>query len=187
MTCLHLTLCPGIQLAIRTRPQMLVIDAFSLGLSVLGIYGLVFSLRYLIPCYIVPLLSARLNETRQLLSHAEAINAIPPESEHQTHLDRSANQLAAMRLQSNRARGPFQQLRLAIQRGLTCRLYVLYYRIESIKSKLELAIDKQQLRIADSESAIGTAVPSPAAATATPGNDVVDPTPALAALPATSP
>jgi hypothetical protein len=179
---------------------MLVIDAFSLGLSVLGIYGLIFSLRYLIPCYIVPLLSSRLNETRQLLTHAEAINAIPPESEHQTHLDRyddlyfdglsssslihrssSANQLAAMRLQSNHARGPFQQLRLAIQRGLTCRLYVLYYRIESIKSKLEvsqttllahniysinssqLAIDKQQLRIADSESAIGTAVPSPAA------------------------
>lgn len=93
----------------------------------------------------------------------------------------STNQFAAMRLQSNQARGPFQQLRLAIQRGLTCRLYVLYYRIEGIKSKLEvsqttflahhicsinssqLAIDKQQLRIADSESATRTAVPGPAA------------------------
>ena len=66
---------------------MLVIDALSLSLSILGIYGLVFSLRYLIPCYIVALLSARLNEIQQLLSHAEAINAIPPESEHRTHLD----------------------------------------------------------------------------------------------------
>ena len=66
---------------------MLVIDAISLSLSVLGIYGLVLSLRYLIPCYIVPSLSARLSETQQLLSHAEAINAIPPESEHRTHLD----------------------------------------------------------------------------------------------------
>ncbi|KAF8481433.1 hypothetical protein F5888DRAFT_713893 [Russula emetica] len=166
---------------------MLVTDALSLSLSVLGIYGLVLSLRYLFPCYIVPFLSARLNETQQLLIHAEAINAIPPESEHRTHLDLFANQFAAMRLQSNQARRPFQQLRLAIQRGLTYRLFVLYFRIEGIKSKLELAIDRQQLRIADSESATRTVVPSPAAATATPVNDVVDPTPALAALPTTSP
>ena len=93
-----------------------------------------------------------------------------------------------MRSQSNLARWPFQQLRLAIQCGLTCRIYVLYYRIESIKTKLEvsrttllrlvhhmysisssqLAIDDQQLGrhgIADSESARATttAVPSPAA------------------------
>ena len=66
---------------------MLAIDALSFGLSVLGIYGLVLSLRYLIPCYMVPILSTQLNETQQLLNHAEEINAIPPESEHQTHLD----------------------------------------------------------------------------------------------------
>jgi hypothetical protein len=178
---------------------MLAIDAFSLCLSVLGIYGLVLSLRYLIPCYMVPLISARLNETQQLLSHAEAINAIPPESEYRTHLDlygdlyciligchlihrsSSANQFAAMRLQSNQARRLFQQLRLAIQRGLTCRLFIVYYQMEGIKSKLEvsqttllahhmcsinssqLAIDNQRLRIADLESAARTAVPSPAA------------------------
>ena len=57
-------------------------------------------------------------------------------------------------------------MRLAIQRGLTFRLYVLYYRIKGIKSNLEvcrihllvdhtmnasqLAIDRQQLRIAES-------------------------------------
>ena len=49
-----------------------------------------------------------------------------------------ANEFAAMRVESNLARGPFQQLRLAIQRGLTCRLYALYYRIEGMKSKLEV-------------------------------------------------
>ena len=92
-TCLHPTRCPIFirsfsLVSVYRAPQMLVIDALSLGLSVLGVYGLVFSLRYLIPCYIIPLLSARLNETQQLLSHAEAINAIPPESEHQTHLVR---------------------------------------------------------------------------------------------------
>ena len=85
-----------------------------------------------------------------------------------------------MRLQSNHAQGPFQQLRL-VMRGLSCRLYVLYYRIGGTKSKLEvsqttplpitysqknssqLAIDKQHLRITDSESATRTAAPSPTA------------------------
>jgi len=43
-----------------------------------------------------------------------------------------------MRVESNHARGPFQQLRLAFQRGLTCRLYVLYYRVEGMKLKLEV-------------------------------------------------
>ncbi len=67
--------------------RMNSIDKFTLSLSILGIYGLFFCLRYLIPCYATPLLSARLNETRQLLDHAEAINAIPPECEYRTHLD----------------------------------------------------------------------------------------------------
>jgi hypothetical protein len=63
------------------------IDALSLGLSFLGIYGLVFSIRFLIPCYIIPFISAHLTSTQQLLNHAEAINAIPPESEYRTHFD----------------------------------------------------------------------------------------------------
>ena len=41
-----------------------------------------------------------------------------------------------MRIESNDARGTFQQLGLAIR--LTYRLYALYCRIEAIKSKLEV-------------------------------------------------
>ena len=67
------------------------IDILSLTLSFLGIYGLVISLRYLIPCYTIPFLSAHLDSTQQLLNHAEAINAIPPESEYRTHLDLYGN------------------------------------------------------------------------------------------------
>jgi hypothetical protein len=63
------------------------IDILSLSLSFLGIYGLFLSLRYLIPCYIIPFISANLSSTQTLLNHAEAINAIPPESEYRTHLD----------------------------------------------------------------------------------------------------
>ena len=43
-----------------------------------------------------------------------------------------------MRVESHRARGVSQQLRLALLRGLTCRLYFLYYRIEAVKSELEV-------------------------------------------------
>jgi hypothetical protein len=66
---------------------MLAINAVRFILSVLGIYGLFLSLRYLIPCYVVQFVLGRLNETQQLLNHAEATNAIPLESEHRTHLD----------------------------------------------------------------------------------------------------
>ncbi|KAH9990556.1 hypothetical protein BJV77DRAFT_603324 [Russula vinacea] len=123
------------------------IDALSLGLSFLGIYGLVFSIRFLIPCYIIPFISAHLTSTQQLLNHAEAINAIPPESEYRTHFDLSANQFAAMRMESNHARGPFQQLRLVVQRGLTCRLCALYYRIEGTRSKLEVVFKSLLLSV----------------------------------------
>jgi len=48
------------------------------------------------------------------------------------------NELVMMRVESNYAQGTFQQLHLALLRGLTCRLYSLYYRGEAIKSRLEV-------------------------------------------------
>lgn len=64
-----------------------MLDILSLTLSFLGIYGLILSPRYLIPCYVTPLLSAHLNEAQELLSRAEEISAIPPESEYRRDLD----------------------------------------------------------------------------------------------------
>lgn len=43
-----------------------------------------------------------------------------------------------MRLISNHAQGTFNQLRVALLHGLTYNLYSLYYRIEGIKSELEV-------------------------------------------------
>jgi len=146
-------------------------DALSFCLSLLGIYGLVLYLRYLLPRYAIPSLSSLLNETQQLLRHAEVLTAIPPESEYKTQLDRLVNEFVMMRVESNHARGSFQQLRLVVQRGLTCRLYTLYYRIEAFKSTLELAIDKQLLTT--TRSATGTVVASPTAASAIPVNSHV--------------
>ena len=64
---------------------MRFIDTLSFCLSLLGIYSLVLNFRYLLPCHITPVLSALLTETRQLLDNAEAIGAIPSESEIRTH------------------------------------------------------------------------------------------------------
>jgi len=50
----------------------------------------------------------------------------------------SANQFALMRVESNRAPGTFNQLRIALLHGLTYKLFSLYYQIEAIKSQLEV-------------------------------------------------
>ena len=91
------------------------------------------------------------------------------------------NEFVMMRVESNYGPGTFQQLGLALLRGLTCRLYSLRYRVEALKSKLEvratalfhfvmslmtasqLEIDERQLSM--TESASSTVVPGPAAGT----------------------
>jgi hypothetical protein len=64
------------------------IDILSFCLSLLGVYGLILYFRYLFPCYVIPPLSALLNETKQLLERAEEIGAVPPQSECRIHFDR---------------------------------------------------------------------------------------------------
>jgi hypothetical protein len=61
------------------------LDITSFCLSVLG---LILKLRYLLPRNAIPLLSALLNETRQLLDHAEAIGAVQLQGDCRTRLDR---------------------------------------------------------------------------------------------------
>jgi len=43
-----------------------------------------------------------------------------------------------MRVESNRAPGTLNQLRVAFLHGLTYKLFSLYYQIEAIKSELEV-------------------------------------------------
>ena len=43
-----------------------------------------------------------------------------------------------MRVESNRAQGTFNQLRVSLVHGLTYRLLSLYYQIEAIKWELEV-------------------------------------------------
>jgi hypothetical protein len=61
------------------------LDIASFCLSVLG---LIPEFRYLLPRNAIPLLSALLNETWQLLDHAEAKGAVQPQSDCRTRLDR---------------------------------------------------------------------------------------------------
>jgi len=64
-----------------------VISIFGFSLSLLGIYARVLHIRCLLPHYIIPSLSALLNETQRVLEHAEGFGAIGPESVHRTQLE----------------------------------------------------------------------------------------------------
>ena len=64
---------------------MRFIDILSLILSFIGVYGIVFSLRLLLPRNIVPLVSTSLTEVVALLEHAEAID-IPNVSDYRANL-----------------------------------------------------------------------------------------------------
>ncbi len=66
---------------------VLLVNVLNLCFSLLRIRSIVLFSRSLLPRYIIPSLFALLNETQQLLERAEAISAIPPESEHRALLD----------------------------------------------------------------------------------------------------
>jgi len=149
-----------------------LIDILSFALSLLGIYGPILLILYLLPRNLAPRLSTLLDETQQLLRHAEEVGAVPSQSEYKHHLGCLANQFATTRLESNQAQGTFNQLRVALLHGLTYRLLSLSYRIGAIKSELEVEIDKQRLN--NVEIVTSAEVPRPADTTATPVNNHIN-------------
>ena len=83
-----------------------------------------------------------------------------------------------MRMESHDAQGGFNQLRVALEHGLTCKLYSLSCQIEAIKSQLQVRftlslfimqsmtvsqveIDNQQLNNVELEIITSVEVPSP--------------------------
>jgi len=71
---------------------MSFIDTLNFCLSLFGFYSLVLYLRCLLPRYKIPPLSTFLNETQQLLHRAEAIGAIPQDSEYSAQIYLYGNQ-----------------------------------------------------------------------------------------------
>ena len=61
-------------------------DILSLCMSILGLYGLIYYLRYLIPRNVLPCVSAVLTEAERLLDHAESTGAIPQLNDHRSTL-----------------------------------------------------------------------------------------------------
>ena len=131
-------------------------DILSFCFSILGLYGLVYYLRFLIPRNVLPYVSALLAEAEHLLDRAESTGAVPRPNDHRSALtlyeavvplptDRRltdqrscASKFLQIRMESHRARGIFRQLRLAVWPGLTCRLYMLSLRVEAIKIEIEV-------------------------------------------------
>src|SRR6266566_1216716 len=135
---------------------MQLTDILSFCFSILGLYGLVYYLRFLIPRNILPYVSAVLTEAEHLLDRAESTGVIPqpndyqsalalyesvvplPTDAHLTDPHSYSSQFLRVRMESHRAPGILQQLRLAVQYGLTCKLYTLSSRIVAIKVEIKV-------------------------------------------------
>jgi hypothetical protein len=131
-------------------------DILSFCFSILGLYGLVYYLRFLIPRNVLPYVSAVLAEVEHLLDRAESTGVIPRQNDYRTALtlyeaivplptdhhltdQRScASEFLQIRMESHRAPGILRQLWLAVWYGLTCRLYTLSSRVEAIKIRIEV-------------------------------------------------
>ena len=131
-------------------------DILSFCFSILGLYGLIYYLRFLIPRNLLPYVSALLTEVEHLLDHAELIGVIPRPNDyrsaltlyealtplstdrHLTDQHRCASEFLQIRMESHRAPGILRQLWLAVWHGLTYRLYTLSSRVEAIKIKIEV-------------------------------------------------
>jgi hypothetical protein len=130
-------------------------DILSFCFSILGLYGLLYYLRFLIPRNLIPYVSAVLTEAEHLLDRAESTGVIPrpndrsaltlyeavmplPTDGHLTDRHSYSNQFLRIRMESHRAPGILQQLRLAVQYGLTCKLYTLSSRVVAIKVEIKV-------------------------------------------------
>ncbi len=131
-------------------------DILSFCFSILGLYGLLHYLRLLIPRNVLPRVAAVLAETEHLLDRAESTGVIPqpndyrsaltsyeavmplPNDRHLTDRHSYANEFLRSRMECHRAPGILQQLWLAVQYGLTYKLFTLSSRIEAIKVKIEV-------------------------------------------------
>jgi hypothetical protein len=97
-----------------------------------------------------------LTEAEHLLDRAESTGVIPPQNDHRSALtlykavmplptdgpltDRYSysNQFLRLRMESHRAPRILQQLRLALQYGLTCKLYTISSRVVAIKVEIKV-------------------------------------------------
>jgi hypothetical protein len=65
---------------------MHISDILSLSVSILGLYGLIYHIRFLIPRNVLPRVSAVLTETEHLLDRAESTGVIPQPNDHRSTL-----------------------------------------------------------------------------------------------------
>ena len=131
-------------------------DILSFCFSILGLYGFLYYLRLLIPRNVLPYVSAVLTEAEHLLERAESTGIIPRPNDYRSALtsyeaimplstdchltDHHSyfSQFLRIRTETHRAPGILQQIRLAFQYGLTCKLYTLSSRVVAIKVEIKV-------------------------------------------------
>jgi hypothetical protein len=131
-------------------------DILSFCFSILGFYGLVYYLRFLIPRNVLPNVSAVLADAEHLLDRAESTGVISrpndyqsaltlykavmplPADSHLTDRHSYSNQFLRIRMESHYAHGILRQLQLAVQYSRTCKLYMLSSRVVAIKVEIKV-------------------------------------------------
>ncbi|KAI0000976.1 hypothetical protein BJV77DRAFT_1155463 [Russula vinacea] len=161
------------------------ITILSLILSFLGVYGIFYSLRLLLPRNVVPIVSTSLDELKTLLEHAEAINILNV-NEYRASLAILRNEFLQLRTESHHSPGIFQQLCRLFLFGLTWRLYDLKRRIDAVRRSIELAEGQLALLTnANLQSATTTALPASVTVSSIPMVNIVEPTPPARAVTST--
>ena len=135
---------------------MRLTDILSFCFSILGLYGLVYYLRFLIPRNLLPCVSAVLTDAERLLDRAESTGVIPwpndyrsaptlyeavmppPTVGHLTDRHSYSNQFLRIRMESHRAPRILQQLLLAVLYSLMCKLYTLSSRVVALKVEIKV-------------------------------------------------
>jgi len=143
-------------------------------MSVFTTSAVVFWGRYLVPRFVVPWVSVPLGQVSALLDLGESLA-----NEDQLNISFAIlnHRFIELRTENHHSPGFFQQLG-RIFAGLTYRLYVLWWDINAFQREVELAIDEQQLAALNADQNVAPRVLSdPTTNTATPANNVAQPTP----------
>ncbi|KAN0130800.1 hypothetical protein V8E53_011475 [Lactarius tabidus] len=138
---------PSAHPVLHLDKNMNFFDIFGFCITVLQTYGVVVYLHGLLPRQIIPHVSAKLDDAQETLTRAIKAGAIPHISKYGEDLESFASELALMRIKSHGSPGLFQQIRLAVQHGLTYKLRSLSSQIGAIRLRVELAMDERHLAL----------------------------------------
>ena len=110
-------------------------DTLSFSFSILGLYGLVYYLRFLIPRNLLPYVSAVLTDAEHLLDRVESTGVIPQPNDYRSALTLYEAVMPPPTVSHLNICSDFG---LLFKYGRTCKLYTLSSRVVAIKVEIRV-------------------------------------------------